>query len=698
MSMYDYIEEGGEIVAIPNPEKQKELRQKKYQYFLEKSNLPQFYWDIDFKDYKGRRDSEAFKRALYYAENIDKKQFKHVSLFIHGVHSTQKCVTGDTLVLTENGFQYIKDFSSNINGFHGKEVKLLSKEGFNCSSHFFEEKTNKTIKIELQNGMIIEGTPEHPLYILNSDLTYSFKSLQDITDNDFIIVKKDTFIFNKIPFKINFNYVKNKRDFISKDLKNIPDYLDSRLSRFLGYYIANGNKDANSLTVSTKNEKIRKDLKEIINSFGLNLSTSPIDTIYNGIHSAQFKDLIYSLLAIDNSFNFTARYKFVPNCILQGTKENQIDFLRSLIDCDSYYNDKQNRLGYFTASEKLAREVQLLLLNLGVYSNLYKDFDKKYQHNYWELWITGEEVEKYFNLIQYSLKYSFNFKRFTYKLNYSIPYLANYTTIKMNQLRGILKVNRGGYFLYNGEKKKFPLRYLNQKIKVVQNITKEVLYYSYEQLLDAKQYNQENIINDLIEKYKQFIDNNSLVYVKVKNKQIINNDTTVYDFTIPEVHNFYSNGMISHNTAIACNILKEAIRKGLKCKFILAGSLIDKLMKLQGFNKDEELYDEIKELKQSDVILIDDCWDIDKNITWKNNNSLIITEWDIFLRDLLSRDTKIIMTSNFDKSIIKTHFGESLFQLIDRNFAELHFTESIKEIRKLTVESAFDSMDRRTSI
>jgi hypothetical protein len=151
----------------------------------------------------------------------------------------------------------------------------------------------------------------------------------------------------------------------------------------------------------------------------------------------------------------------------------------------------------------------------------------------------------------------------------------------------------------------------------------------------------------------------------------------------------------TQKTAIACNILKESIRKGLKCKFILAGSLIDKLMKLQGFNKDEELYEEIKELKQSDVILIDDCWDIDKNLTWKNNNSLIITEWDIFLRDLLSRDTKIIMTSNFDKSIIKQHFGESLFQLIDRNFVELHFTESIKEIRKLNVESAFDSMYRR---
>lgn len=120
-------------------------------------------------------------------------------------------------------------------------------------------------------------------------------------------------------------------------------------------------------------------------------------------------------------------------------------------------------------------------------------------------------------------------------------------------------------------------------------------------------------------------------------------------------------------------------------------------MKLQGFNKDEELYLEIKELKQCDVLFIDDIFDPSKAITWKNNNDLIITEWDIFLRDLLSRNTKIIMTSNFDKTIIKQHYGESLFQLIDRNFVELYFTESIKEIRKLNVASAFDSMYRRSS-
>jgi DNA replication protein DnaC len=189
-------------------------------------------------------------------------------------------------------------------------------------------------------------------------------------------------------------------------------------------------------------------------------------------------------------------------------------------------------------------------------------------------------------------------------------------------------------------------------------------------------------------------DHNSEVFKKVK-YYADNIDKSEFKHVSLFIHGKHS----TQKTAVACNILKEAMKKGLTCRFILAGVLIDKLMKLQGFHKDEELYEEIKQLKKCDVLLIDDCFDPDKSLMWKNsvNNSMIIAEYDIFFRDLLSRNTKIIITSNFDKSIIKQYYGISLFELIDRNFVSLEFTESIKELRKLSVESSFENMYRRSS-
>jgi len=140
----------------------------------------------------------------------------------------------------------------------------------------------------------------------------------------------------------------------------------------------------------------------------------------------------------------------------------------------------------------------------------------------------------------------------------------------------------------------------------------------------------------------------------------------------------------SQKTAIACNIGKEVIQKGLKVKFILGGTLIDNLMKNNGFNFNKEIYDYIQDLKEQDLLIIDDAFSADKGILWKNspNNTLIIGAWDNFLREVVSSNTKVIVTSNLQIDKIKEMYSQSLFELVDRNFVVMLFEDSIKEHKK----------------
>ena len=149
----------------------------------------------------------------------------------------------------------------------------------------------------------------------------------------------------------------------------------------------------------------------------------------------------------------------------------------------------------------------------------------------------------------------------------------------------------------------------------------------------------------------------------------------------------------SQKSAIACNVAKTALSKGLKSRFILAGSLIDKLMKCQGFNAPVDIVQEIQDIKKNDLLIIDDIFDTQKGLYWKGDgNSLILTEWDTFLRDIISEGVKIVCTCNYSPSIIKQHFGESIHQLIDRNFVVFELKDIITEKRKLDVMSAFDGV------
>jgi DNA replication protein DnaC len=176
-------------------------------------------------------------------------------------------------------------------------------------------------------------------------------------------------------------------------------------------------------------------------------------------------------------------------------------------------------------------------------------------------------------------------------------------------------------------------------------------------------------------------------------RQIIHYAENCHKEKCNHVHLYLYGNFGCQKTALSCNVLKQGIKNGLRVKFILAGTLISYLLKVQGFSKDEDIEIKLKELKECNLLVIDDIGDINKSVYWKNSNNLVIAAWDSFLREVLSSDTKVIMTSNFDITIFKQYFGESLYELIDRNFAQIHLTQSVKSVRKLNVNKIFEEIE-----
>lgn len=136
-------------------------------------------------------------------------------------------------------------------------------------------------------------------------------------------------------------------------------------------------------------------------------------------------------------------------------------------------------------------------------------------------------------------------------------------------------------------------------------------------------------------------------------------------------------------TMIACAIGKEAIRQGLYVQFILAGDLIDSLMKNQGYNKDEEESERLKKLRMSSLVIVDDVFDDKKSLRWKTTNAdLIISEVDRFIRTMTSENNRLVFTSNIELETIKHSYGQSIYELMDREFLILKFEDIIKKHRK----------------
>jgi DNA polymerase III delta prime subunit len=476
------------------------------------------------------------------------KDKPHSFLFT-GNSGCGKCVTEDTFIINEKGLTQFKEYSNLGNGFTNYNTNILSFNGFNHTSHFFKETVAKTIKITTQSGLSLQGTPEHPILIYNKD-GIQFKQLCELEINDYPCIMRGFNYFNKENMKINFNYEKHKKDSNSIDIVNIPNKITPDLGRLLGYVIANGCFNGLGISISTKNKFIIADIKNIIKGYGQYIGK--IQKCTFPIGSKQFGEFINYLLGVSRIP--TARYKSIPKFILNSSKEVQANFIKGLIDCDSYGRE-DSVINYYTASPLLAEQMQLLLLNFGIISIHKTKYLSEYDWTYHTLSFCGSCVDLYMDEIG-SLKYANKFNRKKRNTNIDIiPFLRKQIALNINQVRFDLKVNKAGTYSHAGKYKRFAIgTFFNNTIT-----SKHATYEWISKALDVLQTSDiaHSLIQESINLLTQVRDTN-FFYTPITNIEVINDTLDVCDFTMEVDHHFFTNGFVSHNSTMS-KILKNEL-------------------------------------------------------------------------------------------------------------------------------------------
>ncbi len=469
-----------------------------------------------------------------------------------GDKSSGKCIK-NSYIITKKGFEKIDDIGLTQDYGESDYNELVSVEKDKCEgvNKFWREEVCNTIKIKTSNGFELEGTYEHPILTLNNKCEYQLKKLSELKKEDICIIGKGNNYFPERPYKIN--YTKKGKSKFSNNSKSIdiPSIVNENIGTFLGYYIADGSRADNFINIASTKEYCKKELDKIIsNEFGIETNHACGSTT---IHSIELRNFLDYLLG--NPECFTARYKKVPECILQSTKSVQCAFLRALIDNDGC-KGKSNTLTYYTASQELSNQVQLMLLNLGIYSSRIGTYGatvngKFYDNTYYDVSIGGLDLKLYAQLIG-SKKYDF-----TETLNLSendtkkcdkdsIPFLKNRMESDISILRKKLNWPINGKIdLYKGINR-FPRYLFAGKTNITIPLLKDFItkFEPFEELIDLSFYR-----NILEKDYR---------YVTIKEIEKKTEKTDVYDLHIPNGHLFWSNGFISHNTFLACEVIAAA--------------------------------------------------------------------------------------------------------------------------------------------
>lgn len=316
--------------------------------------------------------------------------------------------------------------------------------------------------------------------------------------------------------------------------------------KLLAYLIGDGCLTKTCPEFTNSNPLLRNEFTEAISSF-IGLSTKEYDSNGSRIPTVSSNALTLWLQEL-NLWGKNARDKTIPQLVFTLQPNLIALFLNRLFATDSWatvLNSGQSQLGYATASEKLARQIQHLLLRFGIIVSI-KDLSIKYKNErrrVWQLNITDANSIKIF-LDEIGIFGQEKAIAAVREAILSRKYQTNQDLIP-TEIWQELKQVKGAESWISLAKRAGIKGYSNI------HVGKEAL--SRERLFQLA-YALDNIPLQNLATNEIYWD--EIVSIEAIGKQ------QVYDLTIPQTHNFVANDICVHNTAfalcVASNIARES--------------------------------------------------------------------------------------------------------------------------------------------
>lgn len=449
---------------------------------------------------------------------------------ILGSRGGGKCVKEDTLLFTSEGMieiQHLFGKRTNQGDEFPFEIALSTKDGIEKTSHFYNNGVKDTFTVVTQQGYEITGPANHPLLCFTKDLTFKFKVIGDLAVGDTLCIQRNQQLFSK----------------------NIFKNVDESTARLLGYLIAEGHfVSGRQITITNEDAEVIKDITEIATGLSLDYYYKGNEFFFRGQIPTENFHLLLKELGVGEGLSDV---KEIPRCILQSPKEVVVAFLRAYFEGDGGVEKYTNNKGYVkgivtcaTKSEKLARQLQIVLTNFGIISKRYFTYKaatntlKKTKRKYWTLQITGENVDKFAKEINFistikrnKLASIIGGRRNT-NVNI-VPFLSTHFTNLYNEVSHEHSV-RGAV---SGRRLLSPYR----------NGVKGDVSYSALTEIDGTPVLSR--VPSLCAAISEILNKN---YFFDTIKEITPGKAYTYDLTVPGSHSFNGNGFINHNTFAIC--------------------------------------------------------------------------------------------------------------------------------------------------
>lgn len=472
---------------------------------------------------------------------------------IFGPPSGGKCLGYDTYLFTEHGLLTIKELFALYNdpvciAQKEKEHECGLKNEFGeleTTSHFVWNGKRSVKRITTKAGFEVESTYNHKYRIIDPDTGFVvWKKTEDITVHDYLLLNK----FGK-DVVVNDEITEDEATFLGMLLA------EGGLSRKNRVSFTNSDKDMIKLFSDLCNKLYNyTNIKYYNKGVSGSITLDEIDGNTDArVNSKEIRQSLYDNYGLDY---VKSKDKNVPIKVRKSSNKVISKFLSAYFSLDGCY-ENDGSITASSASKELLMQVQLLLLNsFGIKSTVNSKHNKKYDRDYYHLYLGCEDVVLFLEHIGFVLQNK-NDKFKKLDINYDS---VNRSTMRWNfpyqsnLLRSLCRDVEGNRLSDD---------IIGRNISKTRN--KKLSHIKISEILDYfSKLNPGNTATMILNHLKML---QNYICDQVDNVVDIG-EKPVFDVVMPETHSFVSNGFISHNTTLAMSIIAEAQKRGLNAVFV----------------------------------------------------------------------------------------------------------------------------------
>ena len=403
------------------------------------------------------------------------------------------------------------------------------------TSHFYNGGIKPTRRVRTRMGYEIEGSLRHPVLVMR-DGEPTWVMLGELQVGDYVALKRGTQLFGKTTELPAFVYDRPEGKGQNKGLR-LPATLTPELARLLGYIVAEGSLTDTAMWLTNGERRVLDDIHAICESL---LGIRPKEYRKEGnkassvsISSIKLVHWLEKVCGITRG----AANKRIPRVIMGAPKEIVLAFLEGLFWGDGTISArkalKSNRFKVATASQELARQVQVVLLNMGIASALYKENIQK-KFTAYSVVVLGDDVLKLVEEIPsirekctdgvdglIAARGSTNFDM--------IPGLQSTVKLLLDEVLYGHKGTLSRFGRYTSEEQSWGRTLTHSSLSTLVAEAEPVVATTSKSLATLRQHMDRSVL-----------------WLEVR--EITEGIEPVYDLTVPSSHSFCANGFINHNS------------------------------------------------------------------------------------------------------------------------------------------------------